>query len=171
VFHNSVFPSAADQIVDDHAVRFGSIGSDIFPGESKNEFWAVTDRGPNGNPGRRTFLTPSFNPAIVYLRVNEGRLTILRSIPILDASGLPATGLPNISGGFDEVPWNYNNTLQNVPYNPNGLDTEGLVRTADGHFWLMDEYSPSLWSRVGSRLARSDRSGSWTSRPSTHEAD
>jgi hypothetical protein len=28
--------------------------------------------------------------------------------------------------------------------NPNGLDTEGLVRTRDGYFWVAEEYSPSL---------------------------
>ena len=27
---------------------------------------------------------------------------------------------------------------------PNGLDTEGIVRLADGSFWLADEYAPSL---------------------------
>jgi hypothetical protein len=30
------------------------------------------------------------------------------------------------------------------PYNPNGLDTEDLVRTLDGNFWLVDEHSPSI---------------------------
>ncbi len=144
-FHNALFPYAADQIVDDHGVRLGSIGSDIFrsSGDSPNEFWTVTDRGPNGNPGRRTFLTPKFNPFIAYVRVQGTSIQILRAIPILDASGLPVSGLSNVSG-FDETPWNFNNTVQDVPFNPNGLDTEGLVRTSNGDFWLVDEYSPSL---------------------------
>jgi hypothetical protein len=42
VFHNNLFPYASDQIVDDHGVRLGSLGSDIFQGDSLNEFWAVT---------------------------------------------------------------------------------------------------------------------------------
>src|SRR5262245_55774767 len=58
--HNGLFRYSVDQITDDHGVRFGSLGSDIFhdPDDSYNEFWAVTDRGPNGNPGRRTFVVP-----------------------------------------------------------------------------------------------------------------
>ena len=61
-FHNSLFSYGLDQIVDDHGVRFGAMGSDIFhdPEDSSNEFWMVTDRGPNGNPGKRTFLAPKF---------------------------------------------------------------------------------------------------------------
>jgi Esterase-like activity of phytase len=143
VFHNSLFRSPFDQIVDDHGVRLGSLGSDLFhdPDDSYNEFWAVTDRGPNGNPGRRTFLAPKFNPVILYLRVQD-RIQILDALPILDASGLPVTGLSNVEG-FDETPYDFNGANV-IAGNPNGVDTEGIVRTRNGHFWLADEYSPSL---------------------------
>ena len=142
-FTNSLFRSAADQIADDHGVRFGSLGSDIFhdPDDSYNEFWAVTDRGPNGNPGRRTFLAPRFDPVILHLRVRDA-ITILSAMPILDASGGPVTGLPNIPT-FDETPYDFDGSNV-IDINPNGLDTEGLVRMRDGSFWLVDEYSPSL---------------------------
>lgn len=144
-FHNALYPSAAEHILDDHGIRVGSLGSDIFqgPDDSFNEYWAVTDRGPNGLPTVRTFVAPQFNPIIMNVRVTGDRIQILKAIPILDASGLPVTGLPNVAG-FDEVPWNFDATAQNVPYNPNGLDTEGIVRTRGGDFWLVDEYSPSL---------------------------
>jgi hypothetical protein len=142
-FHNSLFRSPVDHIVDDHGVRLGSLGSDLFhdPDDSSNEFWAVTDRGPNGNPGRRTFLAPKFNPVILYIRVQD-RIHILNALPILDASGRPVTGLSNVEG-FDETPYDFNGTNV-IAGNPNGLDTEGIVRTRNGHFWLADEYSPSL---------------------------
>ena len=48
-------------IDNDRLIRFGGIGSDIFHarGDSANEFWMVTDRGPNWQPGgRRTFPVP-----------------------------------------------------------------------------------------------------------------
>jgi hypothetical protein len=141
-FHNSLFRFAMDHIVDDHGVRMGSLGSDIFRGDSYNEFWTVTDRGPNANPGRRTFLAPEFNPVILYVRVHGDRINILRALPILDATGRPVTGLPNVAG-FDETPYNFNGTTV-IATNPNGLDTEGIVRTSSGEFWLADEYSPSL---------------------------
>ncbi|MFC7640477.1 esterase-like activity of phytase family protein [Streptosporangium lutulentum] len=45
--------------------------------------------------------------------------------------------------GHDEKPygWDGRTTLS---YDPNGLDTEDIIRTAKGEFWLVDEYSPSL---------------------------
>jgi hypothetical protein len=60
----------------------------------------------------------------------------------LDASGLPVSGLSNVEG-FDETPYDFNGT-NIIVGNPNGVDTEGIVRTRNGHFWLADEYSPSL---------------------------
>ena len=145
-FHNGLFRSPADHIVEDRGVRMGSLGSDLFhdPGESYNEFWTVTDRGPNGNPGRRTFLAPKFDPLILHVRVQDNRVLILDAMPILDSSGRPVTGLPNVPG-FDEVPYDFNGT-NIIDANPNGLDTEGIVRTRAGRFWLVDEYSPSLVS-------------------------
>ena len=143
-FHNLLYPSRADEIVDDHGVRFGSLGSDIFhdPDDSYNEFWAITDRGPNGNPGRRTFVAPKFNPEILHVRVQGDRINILSVMPILDASGLPITGLPNVET-FDETPYDFNGT-NIIDRNANGLDTEGIVRTRNRDLWLVDEYSPSL---------------------------
>jgi hypothetical protein len=143
-FHNGVFRFAIDQIVDDHGLRLGSLGSDIFhdPDDSYNEFWAVTDRGPNGNPGLRTFVAPKFTPEILHVRAQSDRIVILSALPILDAAGVPATGLPNVES-FDETPFNFDGTSV-IGLNPNGLDTEGIVRTRDQSFWLVDEYSPSL---------------------------
>jgi phytase-like protein len=142
-FHNGLFGYGIDQIVDDHGVRFGSMGSDIFhdPEDSYNEFWTVTDRGPNGNPGKRTFVVPKFDPVILHVRVSD-TVTILSALPILDAAGNPVTGLPNLPT-FDETPWDFDGSTL-IDLSPNGLDTEGIVRTRDGTFWLVDEYSPSL---------------------------
>jgi len=46
----------------------------------------------------------------------------------------------------DEVPWDYAAQAQ-LGYNPSGLDPEGMVRTAKGEFWLVEEYGPSVCSR------------------------
>lgn len=132
---------------DDHGIALGGIGSDLFPTGRAGEYWMVTDRGPNGRievdgEKRRTFPTPDFTPTILRVRADGDDLTVLRTIPLRDRSGDPITGLPN-QQGRDEAPYTWDATRP-LGYDPNGLDTEGLVRAADGTFWLTEEYSPSL---------------------------
>ncbi|MCX4231315.1 esterase-like activity of phytase family protein [Streptomyces ortus] len=134
-------------VADDRGVDLGGIGSDIYPSGRKGEFWTVTDRGPNGQikvdgKKRRTFPVPGFDPAIVKIRVSGDSVRVLDAIPITTGSGKPVTGLPN-QQARDEAPYSYDAQTP-LPYNPNGLDTEGIVRSKDGSFWLVDEYGPSL---------------------------
>ncbi|MFD5587417.1 esterase-like activity of phytase family protein [Streptomyces sp. NPDC127063] len=143
-FSNALLPGSVD---DDRGVDLGGIGSDIYPAGRGGEFWTVTDRGPNGQikvdgTKRRTFPVPGFDPAIVKIRVQGGTVRVLEAIPVTTASGKAVTGLPN-QRGRDEAPYSYDAKTP-LPYNPNGLDTEGIVRAADGTFWLVDEYGPSL---------------------------
>lgn len=142
-FSNSLIPNS---VQNDRGVHLG-IGSDMFPADRKGEFWALTDRGPNGQikvdgVKRRTFAVPEFNPAIVRVRVAGERVSVLRAIPITTASGKPVTGLPN-QASRDEAPYTFDASLP-LAFNPNGLDTEGMARAEDGSFWLVDEYGPSL---------------------------
>ncbi|MEU5340697.1 esterase-like activity of phytase family protein [Streptomyces sp. NPDC020766] len=143
-FSNALLPGT---VGDDRGVDLGGIGSDIYPAGRKGEFWTVTDRGPNGQikvagEKRRTFPVPGFDPAIVRIRVSGGTVKVLDAIPITTSSGKPVTGLSN-QKGRDESPYSYDAKTP-LSYNPNGLDTEGIVRADDGSFWLVDEYAPSL---------------------------
>jgi len=143
-FSNVLLPGT---VGDDRGVDLGGIGSDIYPAGRKGEFWTVTDRGPNGQikvagEKRRTFPVPGFDPAIVKIRVSGGTVRVLDAIPITTSSGKPVTGLSN-QKGRDEAPYSYDAKTP-LSYNPNGLDTEGIVRAGDGSFWLVDEYGPSL---------------------------
>ncbi|MEV5910876.1 esterase-like activity of phytase family protein [Streptomyces chartreusis] len=143
-FSNGLLPGSVDN---DRGVDLGGIGSDIYPAGRKGEFWTVTDRGPNGQikvdgTKRRTFPVPGFDPAIVRIRVTGDTVKVLDAIPITTASGKPVTGLSN-QEGRDEAPYSYDARTP-LKHNPNGLDTEGIVRAADGTFWLVDEYGPSL---------------------------
>ncbi|MGW4033417.1 esterase-like activity of phytase family protein [Streptomyces sp. NPDC004838] len=154
-FSNSLFPGS---VGNDRGVHLG-IGSDLYPADRKNEFWALTDRGPNGlitvdGVKRRTFAVPEFNPAIVRIRVSGERVQVLKAIPVTTRSGKPVTGLPNQSTR-DEAPFTFDARVP-LAFNPDGLDTEGLVRAEDGSFWLVDEYGPSLVhvSARGQVLAR-----------------
>lgn len=144
---NSILP--AYPITNDRGLLLGGIGSDLYhvPGANENEFWAVTDRGPNGEvvvngETRATALVPEFTPTIVQLSIRDGVATPSRYIPITTATGKPVTGLPNISG-YDLQFWDATGNTR-IDYNPNGLDVEGLIRLRNGEFWVVDEYSPSL---------------------------
>jgi Esterase-like activity of phytase len=157
-FYNKLFPQS---VANDRKVLLGSIGSDLWrgPKDPRDEFWVVTDRGPNGQirvdgSNRRTFWVPEFNPAILRVKIQGDTIQILETIPIVGQSGKPVTGLPNLKG-FDETPYNYT-AKELLLFNVNGLDTEGIVRTSAGDFWICEEYSPSLVhvDRTGKVLKR-----------------
>lgn len=155
-FQNGELPHS---IANDRGVDLGGIGSDLYPARRSDEYWMVTDRGPNGlisvdGKNRRTFPVPAFDPTIVRVRVSRGQLRVVEALPLLTRSGQPVTGMSN-QPTHDESPYTYDASTP-LPFNPNGVDTEGLVVAPDGSFWLVEEYSPSLLhvSRHGVVLAR-----------------
>lgn len=153
-------------------IRNGGYGSAMtaHPFEI-NQFYALTDRGPNakftkGNYGKgKVFPTPDYTPRIGLFEVRRnGRVSLIREILLRRPDGSRITGLPNSSGigGTGETPYHcdgspilrdgskpYNNDKTSPKYNPfrlddYGLDTEGLVALSDGTFWVSDEYGPHL---------------------------
>ncbi|MBB4920155.1 esterase-like activity of phytase family protein [Streptosporangium saharense] len=134
-------------VEDDRGVKLGGVGSGLYPAGRPGEYWMVTDRGPNGEPKidgekRRTFPVPEFAPAIVRVAVRHGKARIVKAITLKKSDGTPITGLSN-QEGHDEVPYTWDG-LTELPYDPNGLDTEDIVTDGRGGFWLVEEYSPSL---------------------------
>jgi hypothetical protein len=81
-------------ITNDRKINLGGIGSDLWrgPNDPANEFWMITDRGPNQeiiSPTRRTFSVPSYTPFIVNVRATPSdTLEILNAIPITSAPGV-----------------------------------------------------------------------------------
>ena len=141
--------------VDDHQIRLGGIGSDLWrdPSDGPGIYWMITDRGPNGeNP--RTFPVEQFTPFILKVRAAGGSIEILQALPITDGSGHSVTGLSNLAG-IDETPFNCRGESP-LAFNPEGLDTEGLVRMRNGSFWAVEEYSPSFVqiNQTGGVIAR-----------------
>jgi len=136
-------------VADDHGFELGGIGSDLWhqPGSPDDEFWMITDRGPNGTAtvdgeDRITFPTSDFDPIILHVKVADDEIQILDALPIVGESGAPVTGVSNRDGA-DEKPYNFDGT-EEIDYNTSGVDTEGLIRTEAGDFWLAEEYSPSI---------------------------
>ena len=147
VFQNSFLPGT---VSDDHNINFGGMGSGLWhdPSDGPGIFWMVTDRGPNGQirvgtQNRRTFPVPEFTPFILKVKAENGTLTLLEAIPItgLGPAVSGVTGISNASR--DEAPFDCSATTP-LAFNPHGLDREDLVRTNDGTFWLVEEYSPSI---------------------------
>ena len=85
-FQNALLPGS---VANDRKVLLGSVGSDLWhgPKDPRDEFWMITDRGPNGQiavdgKNRRTFWVPEFDPTIVRVKTEGKTIKILDAIPI-----------------------------------------------------------------------------------------
>jgi len=136
-------------------------------------FATHTDRGPNSEPlsiarigvGKRPFLLPNFQPRIVIVEANGKKLEIVREILLKDFSGQPISGLPNLpkSEGFgDEDPIGPKGAA--VPRDLIGVDLEGITQDASGHWWMCEEYRPSIleFSAEGILLRRFVPAGTYS---------
>jgi len=159
-------------------IRNGGFGSAMTANPSQaNQFYALTDRGPNanytGDYGKgKSFPTVSYTPRIGLFEVDpSGNITMVKNILLHRPNGQVISGLPNSSdfGGTGETPYHVDGTPvlvdDNKPYdsvaNPvrlddYGLDGEGLVAMKDGTFWVSDEYGPHIvhFDSKGVEIAR-----------------
>ena len=132
----------------------GFSGLTHLPGDPDNVFYTITDRGPNGSVkvngvSQTAFPLPTFTPTIVKIEVVGDSINILQQIPLKLPQGTdPITGTQYISGisniaGLDEAP--YDTAGHPLPYDPYGLDTEGIAYSPKTDtFWVSEEYRPSL---------------------------
>ena len=147
-------------------IRGGGYGSDAAAHPTNaNQFYALTDRGPNadfdGIAGKgKQFLVPNYTPSIGLFELqSDGKIIKVKEIILKDSNGNPISGLPNPKafGGTNEVPYEINGQPMtvnpNLPFDAvsnsiktdiNGLDPEGLAALKDGSFWVSDEYGPHL---------------------------
>jgi len=115
--------------------------------KTKNEFYMLTDRGPNfdnangaGKVYGKIFPLENFAPAIVHVKLENKTIQIIKSIPIVDSNGKSVTGISN--GKDDETPYDINEKV--IPYRPGGIDTEAIQLLPDGNFLISEEYGPSI---------------------------
>ncbi|AYO54016.1 esterase-like activity of phytase family protein [Acinetobacter wuhouensis] len=133
-------------------IRCGGFGSEIsaHPTE-KNQFYALTDRGPNttydvnGDKGK-IFLDPSYTPKIGLFQLHEnGTIEKIKEILLKDPTGRNITGLPNQHfGATKEIAYDQHGQVLAHGTDEYGLDSEGLVALKDGTFWVSDEYGPHI---------------------------
>ena len=115
--------------------------------KTKNEFYMLTDRGPNfdnvngaGKVYGKIFPLENFAPAIVHVKLENKLIQIIKSIPIVDSNGKSVTGISN--GKDDETPYDINERV--IPYHSGGIDTEAIQLLPDGNFLISEEYGPSV---------------------------
>ncbi|WP_228257139.1 esterase-like activity of phytase family protein [Acinetobacter sp. WCHAc060025] len=133
-------------------IRCGGFGSEIsaHPTE-RNQFYALTDRGPNttydvnGDKGK-IFLDPSYTPKIGLFQLHEnGTIEKIKEILLKDPTGRNITGLPNQHfGATKEIAYDQHGQVLELGTDEYGLDSEGLVALRDGTFWVSDEYGPHI---------------------------
>lgn len=148
-------------------IRNGGYGSDMTAHPTnKNQFYALTDRGPNatykkGAYGKgKIFPVPDYIPRIGLFELKQdGQITLIKDILLKRPNGTAITGLPNSSGlgGTGETPYTaegetivenmekpFNIENNTIKLDDFGLDGEGLAALSDGTFWVSDEYGPHL---------------------------
>jgi hypothetical protein len=141
---------------------FGS-GLSRRAGDPPGIVWAVGDRGPNlkvktavklygldrldslrSEEGAKIMPRPDLGPAIAELRVDGGRVELVRSLRICDPGGRPVSGLPVPGGPHTRCEPAFDLDGRALAPDPSGLDSEGIAALADGGFWIGDEFGPSL---------------------------
>lgn len=165
-------------VANDQGILLGGMGSDLYhvPGDPADTFYVVTDRGPNSDtvqPDKSAgtgFVVPTFSPLILKVKLSGTSVKVLETIAIKTRSGNGVTGLPNVKG-YDAVPTDVKGITADGLYNLAGLDAEGLVKTARGDFWVVDEYAPSL-AKLSSRGVVMERyvPAGWTGTPTSFKA-
>ncbi len=124
-------------------------------GDDANTFYTLTDRGVNIKckddekitgmdicEKGKIFPFPSFTPSIIKFTIEGTDAVVKKVIPLKDRYGTPISAISNPLSNFTELA--YDTKGNEIPYDPNGLDTESIAALSDGTFWLSDEYGPSL---------------------------
>ncbi len=157
---------------DGQSVLLGGFSALLFEGVDAAtgalNFLTLTDRGPNASPAdvdgsgnARPFPLPAYTPRIVRVQVDPAAATAryMGETLLTNGDGAPLTGLPNLDGepgraNSDERAIDLRGNP--IPFDPMGIDPEGLAMAADGSFWIGEEYRPSLlhFGADGRLLAR-----------------
>ena len=149
-------------------IRLGGFSGLWFEGvdgpTGRLRFATVPDRGPNGEPTNvdgdpaleRPFVLPDYQLRVVRFTFDpvSGEIAIGNTLLLTRSDGTtPLTGLPNLPS-LDEEPVDLFGAP--LPYDELGGDLEGLVVTATGDHWMVDEYRPAIYrfSSTGTLIAR-----------------
>jgi len=144
---------------------FGS-GVAVDP-NSPDVFYMLTDRGSNvaGQLANSIIIgKPDFAPQIGKFRLKDGKLILEQTIELKNVAGVKLNGLPNPIGMGASGETAYDLNGQVITPSADGIDSEGLVRAADGSFWISDEYGPHIahFDATGKTIERINPFGTGT---------
>jgi hypothetical protein len=108
---------------------------------SADEFYGLTDRGPNvdGPNGTKVEPLPAFTPSIAKFKFAGSQAILEQIIPLRAADGTPYSGRVNSQVSAGEVITDLNGSV--LPADPNGYDPEGLVAGP-----TVRSGSPTVWA-------------------------
>jgi len=113
-----------------------------------NSFYVITDRGPApdfvdaGSSAFKTWAIPGFGPHLLTVRLMpNGTAKIDEVKPLKRPNGGHISGLPTSKPATD-VPFDFD--LNQLPYDEDSLDAEGITIDPWGNFWVCEEYKPSV---------------------------
>ncbi|HEX3245578.1 MAG TPA: esterase-like activity of phytase family protein [Chloroflexota bacterium] len=133
-------------------IRMGGFSGIAALDTSGKRFAIVTDRGPNvffRDRKQAVFAVPQYSPRILMVTLDGDSVKMTGTIPLQLPDGYTdqTTGKREVSGistGAHDGP-GYTLDRERLPYDPNGVDSEGLARDPrDGTFWVAEEYGPSI---------------------------
>jgi hypothetical protein len=146
----------------------GGFGSALAADPNEPDvFYMLTDRGPNvaGTANNSIIIgRPEFCPEIGKYRLKDGKLVLEQIIELKNAAGNKLNGLPNPAGMGASGETAYDLNGQVIAPSADGIDSEGMVRLADGTFWISDEYGPHIahFDATGKTIERINPFGSGT---------
>ncbi|MFM2481176.1 esterase-like activity of phytase family protein [Celerinatantimonas sp. YJH-8] len=144
-----------DTITTPHPLNLSvGIGSGAYhrPSDPNDIIYTISDRGPNikckdsekliGHSlckSGKIFPEPYFTPSIYTIQVSKNGVSVIQRTKIKTVHHLPISGIstPDTEPAFDI-------NGHRLPDDPNGVDSESLVRTTAGDFYISDEYGPSI---------------------------
>jgi len=124
--------------------RLGGFGSDLFYDRSAGVFYGLTDRGPGGGVIGYETRVQKFTLDIDPVTGAASNFHLLSTIRFTIPAGMSVNGItgPAAFNGIDPMLAPNRPAPQNVG---SSHDPEGFVVGPNGHFYVSDEYGPSIY--------------------------
>jgi hypothetical protein len=127
--------------------RLGGFGSDLFYDRRANVFYGMADRGPGGGTIRYATRVHKFTLDIDPVTGRASNFNLVATIPFTLPAG---ESLDGITG---PAAFNGTDPALTPPKGSRALglshDPEGFVVAPNGHFFVSDEYGPSIYEFQG----------------------